>query len=511
MANCYALRSPTPQPSSSRTTHRQSSYRLARSRIPSGFLLAALCALPATLLAQDVIPQVKNPCLTPLEPRPLNRLSSPGRHTAGGDYLVIEYNAEDHSTSWYDYNHPVTGNPIPFNGSFLPIVYTREKIAVHVCNLHFTDQLTVTTSPLAIPEGGGDIRGFTSTTTLTPLSNTLDAIQNSTTAGSPVQLSGVGFGPTAALTVTGITAVTLGAIAPSATGTMYTPGTVTVSGKQIAQMMYAVRANAFDLVDTLKRTAASSAAPPLGSNGKPLPLQGCTDDPPPVQGGGINNSLPLQGGIDSLKRQIGITCEKVKSDTINIRHLFDTFTPPTEGPALAEASNAAAFDEDFTYVQSLTGQFTALANSLSSLGYGNRAVAVQNNYATLAGILDLARQGFDQHNCKRTPPALRWTPAQVAAFSPEDLRRISPEDIKAMTVGQIAQIKPSQLVDLSHDQLAAYAGPHDPDPPATPAGTVSGLTPDQIAMITPEQFGKLTVAELKALTPDQLAKVTAAR
>ena len=93
------------------------------------------------------------------------------RRLVGGDYVIIQYNAKVNKTSWSDYNRFFdyrglnnTANPIAWNGSFLPVIYTKEKVAIRVCGLHFTDVLTVTTAPTGVPEGGADIRGATPVT-----------------------------------------------------------------------------------------------------------------------------------------------------------------------------------------------------------------------------------------------------------------------------------------------------------------------------------------------------------
>ena len=120
-------------------------------------LVCSLLCLNATSITLNA--QTAEPC----EHSSLSIVGSGNsRPSVEGDYLVIEYNARSLQTFWYDYHHPNrTPMAIDRNGSFIPVVYTKEKVAVHVCNLHFGDLLTVTTSPLGTPEGGADIRGTT--------------------------------------------------------------------------------------------------------------------------------------------------------------------------------------------------------------------------------------------------------------------------------------------------------------------------------------------------------------
>jgi hypothetical protein len=113
------------------------------------------------------------------------------RQRVKGDYVVIEYSADTNKTSWTDYwrkndflSQNDNGQTIEQNGSFLPVIYTKEKIAVRVCGLHFTDVLTVTTSQSGLPEQGADIRGAAPVTPATSLSSTLDMLQSGTTIGN---------------------------------------------------------------------------------------------------------------------------------------------------------------------------------------------------------------------------------------------------------------------------------------------------------------------------------------
>jgi hypothetical protein len=264
-----------------------------------------------------------------------------------GDYLVIEYDACRHEAGWHDYHRwpdmkksDEAANSISRNGSFLPVIYTREKVAVHVYNLRFTDQLIVTTSGNPLSEGGADIRG-TTPVTLTPLTSTLDALQLSTVTGGPTSVSGLGFGTTGALTVSALSGFTVPKNADRSDAVL-----PAISGDQLALMRAAMIANSQALVREISDMW----------KGQPQP------DQQPV------GFLPGSVGY--------LTAESTR----------------LEGKVRLDASNksaAAAFDQDMTQVQNLAAALSMLSSSLSTKAFGSRAVVLQNNYATIQGILDL--------------------------------------------------------------------------------------------------------------------------
>lgn len=156
-----------------------------------------------------LLAQTDNPCPNP----PLALVNGTDvRPRVEGDYLVIEYNARSLQTFWHDYHHRLEAPMrIDRNGSFIPVVYTKEKIAVHVCNLNFGDLLTVTTSPLGTPEGGADIRG-TTPAPIPSLTSTLDALQSGASTGGNTPVSSLGFAATAALGSTTVSGVSPGTL-----------------------------------------------------------------------------------------------------------------------------------------------------------------------------------------------------------------------------------------------------------------------------------------------------------
>jgi hypothetical protein len=379
-----------------------------------------------------------------------------GRRQITGDYLVIEYDAYAHTTFWYDYHHTYDPSKrdeyaynIDRNAGFLPVVYTREKIAIHVCNLHFNDQLTVTTAPLPTPEGGADIRGATSTAPLTSLTSTFDALQTTASTGGMTPEAGLGFstpGTLGTITVNGVTPTSLSTADSKLT---FTNATVTVSGAQVAQYFVAFQRSAENLWQNIRATRAHPAAPP--------------------------NLFP--GSIDSILAQLKAIQAKVDGETSQLQPLMASSADPNHLPtaALAEASNFAAFDEDVTAVQGLSAQLNSLAGALTTQAFGARAVALQNNYAVLRGVLDFAEQGLAQNNCKPRPPTPGGSPnapikvspllgSQIGAMTPKDFSKLSPSELLQLTAAQVQGITGAQLGSLNKDQRDALLRPRDVSP-----------------------------------------------
>lgn len=186
------------------------------------------------------------------------------RPPVAGDYVVIEYNASQdptdpthNLTSWTDYDQTF-GQIIRPNGSFLPVVYAKEKIAVRVCGLKFTDVLTVTTAPNGVPEGGADIRGASPITPVASLTSTLDTLQSGEPTGGTTTLPGLGLNAPAALPSLAIPGITPGALGPEdqtpGKFPSYTPATLTASGKQVALLLYGVLKNTKEISTLIDRT-----------------------------------------------------------------------------------------------------------------------------------------------------------------------------------------------------------------------------------------------------------------
>jgi hypothetical protein len=270
------------------------------------------------------------------------------------DYLLINYDADNLVTKWSDYHHSSSFTPIIPNGDFLPVVYSKEKIAVHVCNLKFDDILTVTTSPLGVPEGGADIRGANLTTTILSVSNSLDTLQSAGGTGTALQVGGLGFAAPGGLTSTTISGISpSSAVVADSTGKInFTEAGVTASPEQIADMMFALLQNARSLDHSITQVW----------NGHPHDRK---------------ETDPLPGSVSQLKSRTSALLTKVNADS-------------------SSQSNMALFDSDITDAQNLASALSSLSTALAAQSFGARAVTLQNNYATLRGILDIARQGRDQ-------------------------------------------------------------------------------------------------------------------
>lgn len=370
-----------------------------------------------------------------------------------GDYLVIEYNAQSHDSFWYDYHHfhdpgsrDETANDIFRNASFLPVVYSREKIAVHVCNLHFNDQVSVATNPLAVPEGGADIRGVTPTTALPSLTGTLDTLQVASATGLTVPLSGVGFGITSPVGTLTVAGVVPGTVSPSSGSPTYTSAQITVSGVQLAQLLYAFRKNADDLDESIQQTEETPS----------------------------DRILP--GSLDAILNVLDDIETKVKNDTAAVSGYFHKLPPPTPDNKaystdityqnyVQAASNYGAFDEDVTAAQNLAAELTTLSSSLSAQGFGARAVTLQNNYEVLEGIMDFIDLGLDQRNCApaaAAPPPVNspaLTASQISQLTNTEIATLKASELEAFTTAQVQALTKTQLAELSKGQLQAVMKP----------------------------------------------------
>lgn len=292
-----------------------------------------------------------------------------------GDYLVLFYNARTHLTDWYDYSpkndaeKPVSSR----NASFLPIVYTREKIAVHVCGLRFGDTLTVSTNPIGVPEGGADIRGV-APSAAPALTSTADALAGSGVNGGIVQPGDLGFGgpaPLGSLSVSGITAGQNAAISTSSNNS-YTDATITISPQQLAMMMHAFRKNARAVDGKIKELQKVSG----------------------IQDSDQNPAIFLPGGIEYLLAES--------------KTLLDGLKKIQNQPGNPDKQNPAAFDEYQAKVQASIGELGGLNSTLNGAALAARAIALQQNYATIMGVLGTVRDivhADEQLGCDNPPTA----------------------------------------------------------------------------------------------------------
>jgi len=270
-----------------------------------------------------------------------------GREAPARDYIFLNYNARTHQTSWYDEGNNA-GATIPRNGSFFPVVYSREKLAVHVCDLHFGDVLTVTLSSQGLAENGADIRGASATTTAPSAANALDVLQGSEASGSGLQLGGNGFAAASPLSNLKVSDVTRGTISDS-NGLNYQYASVDISPRQLAEIMLGT-------VEAVQRLNDSMTELWRGGNGFREGVPGSISD--------------LHDQAEKLKRQ-------VEADSTNE----------------SERNNAAVFDQDDAATGTLVSEMTNLSGMLNSQAFGARAAALQNNFIVIDAILDLARTG----------------------------------------------------------------------------------------------------------------------
>ena len=297
---------------------------------------------------QNLVVPAQQTCpeMTPFDALSMNK---GGRRPVSGDYFVILYDARSNTTAWYDYTHLVP-NPhqIPYSGrAFLPVIYSREKLAVHVCNLHISDSLTVTMSPTPVPENGADFRGVTTNTAPT-VSAITDNLFSSGSTGTVTPPGTSGFATPAALGSLGLAGYNTGTTTlvkdPSGnTIPVYTDATITIAPKQLAMMMRAGQTDARLLqADILSFEGFEPQHP-----GSVRAVLRDTDDLLQAMSGGVSESNPGE---------------------------FNRFVDGTTA---------------------IAGEMNGLGTALSSTGLAGRAMALKSNYATVEGVLGIAKGVID--------------------------------------------------------------------------------------------------------------------
>jgi hypothetical protein len=372
-----------------------------------------------------------------------------GRPLVAGDYVVIEYNASQKKknteegydpnaglTSWTDYKHGGT-NIIGPNGSFLPVVYTKEKIAVRVCGLHFTDVVTVTTSPNGAPENAADIRGAAPVTPPPSLSNTLDMLQAGTATGGTTTLPGLGLNaPTAlpSLTLSGMTPGSLGAEDQSpGKYPSYTPATVTASGRQVALLLYSLEANAKELSRLIDRTMGEpypTVKKKLGdkfredARAMPEGTQAEMQEEAPAKAGSEPREKSAPGSVKGVTHILDKILENVRNDEGNL-------------------SDNAAFDRDMTDIQNANAQVSTLAGALTSQAFASDTITLLNNFSILTGVLNLADLARAPKYCQAIRPTL-----EPGSLSEDDLKKIDLTNLGDLTLAQVKGIGKDQIKEL---------------------------------------------------------------
>ena len=384
-----------------------------------------------------------------------------------GDYVVIQYNASQNKsvdrnaglTSWTDYKRKFdyrglnnTTNIVGANGSFLPVIDTKEKVAVRVCGLHFTDVLTVTTSPNGVPEGAADIRGAASITPPASLSSTLDMLQSGVATGGTTNLPGLGLNaPTQvpSLAVSGITPGNLGAEDQTpGKYPSYTPATVTASGRQVALLLYSLAANAKELTRLIGRTEGepypsirfARTAPRWAGTPLQVALVGrktLANLWRPETAAVAEEDEPDQADEPCWKRKEKAAPGSVKGVACIVNKVLSIVETDDKNP-----NNSAAFDKDMTDIQNVNAQISSLASALSSQAFASNTITLLNNYSTLVGVLDLANLARKQQYCQGIPPG-----PQPGKLGADDVKKITSDNLGNLSLSQVKGLDPKQFKD----------------------------------------------------------------
>lgn len=371
------------------------------------------------------VERTKNDCPLGQDPPVIRAKGSFVRPTVGDDFLVLEYNADPGSleTRWYDYRQWSLGRTgwsngytVERNGTFLPVVWAKEKILVHVCGLHFTDIVTVSNDSTGLPEGGADIRGGTPVTTIPTLTPALDSIQAIGATGQAASIGGLGYGATPALTTSAATGVTPGTVTHGPTGLSYNDAVITASPKELALLMYALIENGLNLSDTIQKNFVVSVDV------------------------GHNTPEEFETYAPTSSNHIALELQQRLTETYN----------DISG---AQEVNPAAFDRDMTNVQNLSTEMTNFFGSLSSQGYGTRAVTLWNNYALLRAPLNMMEDHLEKQNC--IPPSEAQAAASAADLAAEAY--VEAEIAEAVAQKKLSQASAADRPKLQADLNARHA------------------------------------------------------
>jgi hypothetical protein len=440
----------------------------------------AFLVLASVLYVKPLVAQGVCPISDQLNPQSAsNTLNVPKyesyRPLVAADYVVIEYNASQKKPapqasdpnaglmSWTDYKRSFdyrglnnTTHLIGPNGSFLPVIYTKEKIAVRVCGLHFTDVLTVTTSPNGVPEGGADIRGAAAITPPASLSSTLDMLQSGSATGGTTTLPGLGLNAPAGVPSLSLSGITLGNLGaedqtpgkyPS-----YTPATVTVSGRQVALLLYSVMANAKELTRLIGRTQGEAYPSKLSQTNAPVRVESPVGFKALVAFAPHTEARMLAGpeegetnetaqAHEGEEKYVGNAPGSVKGVEYILKRVYGNVKSDADEADPNSKSNSAAFDRDMTDIQNVNAQISTLASALSSQAFASNAITLLNNYSTLIGVLDLASLVRSPY-CQGILPTL-----QPGKLSADDVKKIDLTNLGNLTLSQVQGLDPGQIQD----------------------------------------------------------------
>jgi hypothetical protein len=303
----------------------------------------------------------------------LGEVHSGYRPRISGDYFFILYDARRNKAGWYDYHDWLKLNAeevalppheIPLSGwDFLPVVYSREKIAVHVCNLRISDSLSVTMAPTPLPENGADFRGVGPSTAVA-LAAAADTLLSPGATGVAAAPGSLGYSSSPALSAAGAAGYSAGVTTPGKPGTngtadtppSYTDASITIAPKQLADLIQLVVHDSHSVLNDVSQFRAGLYPSPI------IAPQG-----------------PLPGSID-----------KVTSEAQTL--LAQLPTIPDSSPVVESNPeyNPGEFNRFVDQTSALAVQLNALGTALGSASLGARAESIRTNFAALHGIVKLA-------------------------------------------------------------------------------------------------------------------------
>ena len=433
------------------------------------------------------------------------------RPLVNGDYFVIEYNAghdpndsESGKVTWTDYGHlfePETskddGVTVDQNGSFLPVIYSKEKIAVRVCRLHFTDVLTVTTSQNGLAEQGADIRGATLVTPAASLSTTLDMLQSGTPTGGTTTQPGLGLGAATAMPTLTLSGITQGNIAgetePAVNSTLdrtkltYAPVTLATSGRQVALELFAMESNAKELSRLVDRTMGLPYPTERDRLQGKRPAEQIRDEKTAAEQTPIEKKELLKVLMDlageTKKKQDESQAGQNKADANKARGTSGSGELVAPGSVhgvegyLASVltdvesddtkyDDSATFDSDMTNIQNLNAQISTLSSALTTQAFASNALTLLNNFAVLAGVVDLADIARKHPYC-----AALGVGIQGEVLTDAELKQITVDNLGGLTLAQVKGIDKDKMKLLAKDvqpkvaAIQAALGLMSGDPP----------------------------------------------
>lgn len=299
------------------------------------------------------------------------------RPRAGTDYFKLEYDVSSHQMRWFDYKHQ--GNPEGIevlNASLLPVVYSREKVLVHVNCLHPTDTVSITTNDIALPEQGADIRGATSPSTATALAPTLDSLGSATAAGTALGTPGFGFGPPPTLPAGTTSLFTPGT---SKDGKTYTDAVIAIAPEDLAIETTALGNQVADAINSYNELETGVATQLKAKTTDPdsfkdLQLTKCSEQTPTTDLPG--SVCALQAATQTLLNDLCPADGKCGG--------------PAGAGSVSSLSNdfsLSGFNDYLARTQTLVSQLNGLATGMNQAGLPARAIAIRQNMETIIGLL----------------------------------------------------------------------------------------------------------------------------